>query len=273
MVGDPTADFKKRTQETLLKQKQDKINAEFEVQQAEAIRKYQAEKSQKELQRAAKKARKEAAEAARKAEAERRAAAGEEPLKDEEMKPAEEEDEPDQPMTDPAQDKPPVAELSEEEMKVIFRTSDTPDVCDWVLAKSLNDLTLPDKSEGFDTVTYSWSSRGKAETYFKEWKLMKKLTTRVDDLAVGEWFNTRLNSWKEVLSSWRQKQSIWKAGGNKKDKEEPEPEVPEVPISEATVEEVQPTEEKDEPMTTGVADEDLDVFGVADVLDVGNGEP
>ncbi|CAE7525033.1 unnamed protein product [Symbiodinium sp. KB8] len=75
MVGDPTADFKKRTQELLLKQKQEKVNAEFEQQQ--------------EIQRAAKKARKEAAEAARQAEVERRAAAGEEPLKDEEMRPAE----------------------------------------------------------------------------------------------------------------------------------------------------------------------------------------
>lgn len=275
MVGDPTADFKKRTQELLLKQKQEKVNAEFEQQQAEEIRKHLADKREKELQRAAKKARKEAAEAARQAEVERRAAAGEEPLKDEEMRPAEEADEPDQPMPDPAEAKPPAATLTEAEMTVVFRPAESPDVSDWVLAKCLNDLVLPEKSEGFDNVTYSWSARGKAEAYFKEWKLTKKLTTRVDDLVVGEWLNTKLDAWKEILSTWRQRQSIWKAGSAKKEKaqEEPEPEVPEVPVSEATVEEVKPAEPKDEPMTTGVADEDFDVFGVADVLDVGNGEP
>lgn len=270
MVGDPTAQFKMRTQELILKEKQDKVNVEFEQQKAEASRKRSLELQEKEVQRAAKKARIEVAEAARKAEVERRAAAGEDPLPDDAMKPEEPDEEPEKPMPDPMEETPPKAELTEEEKAVIFRPFEAPDVCDWILVQALGDMALPEKTEGFDNVSYMWSARGKAETYFKEWKLTKKLTTRIEDLVVGEWFNTRMNAWKDAWSVWRQKQSTWKAGGGKK---EETPKAPEVPTTEATAEEVKPAEAKDEPMTTGVADEDLDVFGVADVLDVGNGEP
>ncbi|CAE7040875.1 unnamed protein product, partial [Symbiodinium sp. KB8] len=91
---------------------------------------------------------------------------------------------------------PPKAELTEEEKAVIFRPFEAPDVCDWILVQALADMALPEKTEGFDNVSYMWSARGKAETYFKEWKLTKKLTTRIEDLVVGEWFNTRMNAWK-----------------------------------------------------------------------------
>eukprot|EP00439_Symbiodinium_sp_Y106_P048707 s460_g6.t1 len=105
MVGDPTAQFKMRMQELILKEKQDKVNIEFEQQKAEKSRKRSLELQEKEVQRAAKKARIEAAEAARKAEVERRAAAGEDPLPDDAMKPEEEPDEePDKPMPDPMEE-------------------------------------------------------------------------------------------------------------------------------------------------------------------------
>ncbi|CAE6965614.1 unnamed protein product [Symbiodinium sp. CCMP2592] len=179
-------------------------------------------------------------------------------------------EEPEKPTPDPMEETPPKAELTEEEKAVIFRPFEAPDVSDWILVQALADMTLPEKTEGFENVSYMWSARGKAETYFKEWKLTKKLTTRIEDLVVGEWFNQRMNAWKDPWSVWRQKQSTWKAGGGKK---EETPKAPEVPTEEAPAEEAKLAETKDEPMTTGVADEDLDVFGVADVLDVGNGEP
>eukprot|EP00913_Durusdinium_trenchii_P030120 g28222.t1 len=83
LVGDPTSEFKKRTQQLILRDKQEKSDVEFKAKQAEEIKKYQMLLKEKELERAAKKARR---EQEKKAEEERRAAAGEE-APDQEMKP------------------------------------------------------------------------------------------------------------------------------------------------------------------------------------------
>ncbi|CAJ1331247.1 unnamed protein product [Effrenium voratum] len=264
LIGDPTADFKKRTPELMLKLKQEKADAEFKVKQAEEIRKYQAEKAAKEGERAAKKARK---EAERKAEEERRAAAGEE-APDQEMKPAEEEEPVMGP--DPAQEKPPTVQLTPEELQVIFRPLEFPDLTDFALSTSMNDFSLPEKTEGFDAVQYPWLARTKAEPYFKEWRLKRKITTKVEDLKIGDWFNQKSNAWKEQLQHWKGLQAVWKANGSKKEEEPKDSPMEQAPENEEG--EPKPEVKKDEPMCLGVADEDLDVFG-ANVNDLGNGEP
>ncbi|OLP87171.1 hypothetical protein AK812_SmicGene31635 [Symbiodinium microadriaticum] len=104
-------------------------------------------------------------------------------------------------MPDPMEETPPKAELTEEEKAVIFRPfalrldegvweilkglytkngyklDASKSVirilhyfkarCDWILVQALADMALPEKTEGFDNVSYMWSARGKAETYFK----------------------------------------------------------------------------------------------------------
>jgi len=297
MVGDPVTEFKKKIQELILRDKQEKSDAEFKQKQAEEVRKYQAQLKEKELERAAKKAKR---EAEKKAEEEQRAAGEEAP--DQEMKPAEEEEEPDHPMPDPALEKPPVVQLNEEEIKMTFRPTEHPDLSEWTLSASLNDFTLPDKSEGFENVTFTWNPKTKAENYFKEWKLRKKITTKLEELKVGDWFNQQHNAWKEQLQTWKNLQAMWKVEGVKKEQEEAKPMVDSAPTAEATAppdgngeapneapkDEAMPDAEAPAapaapapaapavppgPAALGVADDDLDVFGV-NVNDVnGTGEP
>merc|ERR1719283_667737 len=80
------------------------------------------------------------------------------------------------------------------------------------------------------------------------------------------------------LGSWKQKQGLWKAEQAKKDKEaskeaqvEKKEEQGEQPEGEEKKEEPA-DEKKDEPMIS-VNDFDFDVFGVANVNDIGTGEP
>lgn len=183
-------------------------------------------------------------------------------------------------MPDAEEEKPPVVELTAEEKKQVFRTLEFPDLTSHLLSSNLETFSMPEKDEGFDEVQYGWAAKTKAGEHFKDWKLHCKLTGRVEDIKPSEWFTERCTSWSQQLGSWKQKQGLWKAELAKKDKaqvEKKEEAPAEAPAEGAEGEEKKEEppaaeEKKDEPMIH-VNDFDLDVFGVANVNDIGTGEP
>jgi len=247
VVGEPNLDFKKRTNQQFLKQKQEASNAEFAAKKAEEKRKKLLEKRQKELEKArkqAEKAKKKAEAEKKKAEEEKKAAEAtkadekkegdgekdekdkkedkdekkdkEEAKEDEAMDDEEEEDEEKEEPEDP-EEEPPKVELTADEKKVPFFKGPVPDLSPLALSTALGTLTLPEKNEGFDDVKYEWSKGPKAQEHLKEWIANKKLTTRIEDISPSEWFNTKLSQWQKVLTQWHSKHSEYKSAAAKKE--------------------------------------------------------
>eukprot|EP00930_Biecheleria_cincta_P033958 TRINITY_DN234_c0_g1_i1.p1 TRINITY_DN234_c0_g1~~TRINITY_DN234_c0_g1_i1.p1 ORF type:complete len:881 (+),score=282.92 TRINITY_DN234_c0_g1_i1:72-2714(+) len=235
VVGDPTAEFKKKTLQLVLADKQELSDVQFRKEKAEEAKKKAMEKKQKEMEKAKKKAEKEklkkieeikkAAEKAKK-DAERKKAAAEgkelpeepaeEEKKDEEMEDEDEAEEPDEPMVE---ENPPKVELTAEEKKTVFRKLRVPDLTLYLLNTSFAKYTLPEKGEGFEEIRYEWSKGSKASEYLKKWIQDRKQTSRVEDLVPSEWFRSKSKAWQEHLTTWKQKQHDYKAKIEKKHKE------------------------------------------------------
>eukprot|EP00811_Abedinium_folium_P027199 NODE_4094_length_1938_cov_3.127002.p1 GENE.NODE_4094_length_1938_cov_3.127002~~NODE_4094_length_1938_cov_3.127002.p1 ORF type:complete len:454 (+),score=153.46 NODE_4094_length_1938_cov_3.127002:276-1637(+) len=146
-------------------------------------------------------------------------------------------------------DEVPVAvELTEEEKAQRFPTSALHDVSEKELAKCYTRFALPTKEEGFDSIEYPWAPMAQCEQHFADWVLHRKRTLRVEGLQPNEWFNEKWAEWQKTLQAWRKNQNEWQAGRKKVGKEEEE---------KVGKEEV----------------EIVDVMAVADVLDIGGGEP
>lgn len=284
LVGNPSADFKKQMTELILKHKQEKADLEFATKKAEEVRKRLVELKAKELARAEKKrelekkkAEREAKRAKKAAEDEEKKAAGEpvEPMEEEKEEEEEEEEKPDDPMPD-ADEKPPKVELTDEEKKMIFRKTDVSDLTQSVFGSNFCNFTLPEKSEGFGEVKFVWDTKTNGEAYLKNWKLDRKLVTRVEDLKPSEWFNQQSSAFQQQMQKWRVKQGEWKATlvrkeseAAKKTEQTPEGEEKKEEGEQAS-EDVKMGGQEEQPPAEN---EDLDVFGVEDVNDIGNGEP
>mmetsp|Transcript_4847 Transcript_4847/g.11307 ORF Transcript_4847/g.11307 Transcript_4847/m.11307 type:complete len:908 (-) Transcript_4847:111-2834(-) len=228
MVGEPTADFKKATLETMLKQKQEASDLEFRNKQAEEKRKKAIEKRQKELEKARKKAlkaqQKAAAERKKKLEEEKKAkekAEGKEEKEAEEEKKEEEpeeEEEEEEEAEEPEEMEvePPKVQLTAEEKKAWYVKKTIPDISQYALNTSFAKFSLPEKQEGFDEVAFEWAKADKAKDYLKAWILERKLTTRIEDLHPSTWFHQKLAQWQRVLQEWHGKQNAFKTAIQKK---------------------------------------------------------
>lgn len=235
VVGDATPEFKKKTRQLILAEKQELSDAQFRKEKAAAALKKAAEKKQKELEKAKKKAekerlkkieeiRKQHEKAKKEAERKKLAAEGkevppeepEEEKKDEEMEEEDEAEEPDEPMVE---EDPPKATLTAEEKNIVFRKQKVPDLTLYLLNTSFPKYTLPERGEGFEEIRYAWSKDAAASKYLKKWILDKKQTSRVEDLLPSEWFKSKLKAWKENTATWTQKQKDYKAKLEKKAKE------------------------------------------------------
>jgi len=226
VMGSPSEDFKAKTQELMLQEKQEKSDADFKKQQAEEQQKRLAMKRQREMEqqqrrqeRAAKRLKRQQDEAAKKAAEAAAAALGQAPPEaetKEEEKPAMDEDkdtdpEPeDETMKEPEPAEPPKVELSAEEKSTPFRKPAIPDLTNWDLSSSFTNFTVPAADEGFDEVKYVWSSEAQCSSYLKDWVSQKKITTRIEDLHPGESFQQNYNAWQAQLMKWRLKQYEWK---------------------------------------------------------------
>jgi len=243
IVGEPTKEYVNRVQSALLADKAALQQVERKKKAAEAERnRVLAEKKRKAEE--AKKARIEAA---------RQKAAGETPdeAKEEEPAPA------DVVMEEPAE---PIV-LTEEEKKMVHRKNDLPDLSEKVVSKFYTSFSLPTAEEGFDDIKYEWSPADKCAERMKAFIHSLKLTQKVEDLQPGAWFKEQKAAWDKAVSGWRKMQNEWKDPAKKK----------------ALLAKKAAAREKDEdgkPIELPKIDmEDLDVFGVEDIDDVGTGEP
>jgi len=246
VLGEPTAEFKAKVQELILAEKTSKVESEKKKKAAEDERKRLIEEKKKK------------ADEARKA-AKRKRDGEEEETKEEESKEEEETKE------EAKGDEEIVVELTDEEKVLTSRKLPNPDITDTVLAKSYAGFSLPSKDEGFDEITFHWQAEGEAAKVLKDWVFAKKLIQRVDDLKPGESFKEAWSQWQKSLQQWRKLASDWKdpskrkallakrAEAKKKEAEEKGDEAP-----------------KEDPE---IDMEELDVFAVEDVCDIGNGEP
>jgi hypothetical protein len=181
------------------------------------------------------------------AEAEKKEEKEEEAEKKEEAKEDEVEEEPDEPM--------PEVELTEEDKKVWFKPPPLQDLTPQVLSQSFGKFTLPGKDEGFDDIVYEWQGAEKANDYLRSWVLNKKLTAPIDTLKPSEWFKTKHTKFVKSVKEWQEKQKPFE----KKKQEEAKKAAAKAAA--------------DEDITEEDVAEDLDIFAVEDVCDVGNGEP
>jgi chemotaxis protein histidine kinase CheA len=255
VMGEPDASYKAKVQSLLLADKQAKADAEKK-------KKAQEEERKKQLAEKKKKA-EEAKKAKELAQKKKEGKDVEEEAKEEAKEDKEEE-------TKMDEDAPPV-ELTDEEKKVLYRTSDTPDLAERVLAKYYASFTLPAKEEGFDSISFDWQKESECAELLKSWILEKKLTQRVDDLQPGEWFKSEWSKWTKQIQDWRKRQTEWKDPTKRKALLAKKKEDAKKKTEGEEGEEKPAEEEEAKPMEINT--EDLDVFSVEDVMDLGNGEP
>jgi len=245
VMGEPTAEHRERVQELILADKRAKAEAAKKRKAAEEERKRLVEEKKKK------------AEEARKARLAKKD--GDEPKEDE----AKEED-----AKEDAKDEEAVIELTEEEKAMKFRKLATPDVAEAIVSKVYAEFSLPTKEDGFDEISFKWQGEAECSKFLKDWIFAKKMTQRVEDLQPGQEFKDTWQAWTKSIQAWRKLHSDWKNPGAKKallaKRAEAKKKAAEEKGDEAPKEEEKPME---------IDVEDLDVFGVEDVTDIGNGEP
>jgi len=292
-MGEPSIEFKKKSQELTLQRKQLASDAKFRAEKAEAKRKKDMERKQKlaEIQRkkAEKEAKKKKLEAAKKAAEEAAAKAGEEKKEsqpaesvvldesDDEvaMVPEKEEEE--------KNETPPKVELSAEEKQLWFAKPTRPDLTLSQLSSSFGQFTTPEKDEGFDDIRYDFQKKPKCDEYLQKWILERKLSTRVENIKPGSWFQAKQKAFSTVFAQWTTKQKDWSSQVAKKEGERKKAvakstaraaaEAAAKLKAEAAGEQYKPpeaenVEDLDAEAVLDLAD--VDVFAVEDVLNVGS---
>jgi len=243
VMGAPNTAFKQLVQDKLLKEKQAKANNAFKAEKANKERKKLVAQRQKEADKRRKDADKARAVVKKKKEDDEKKAKGE-AVEEEKEEPKEEEKEEPEAEKEDEESEPPVVELTDAEKKNYFLPKATPDLTPQVMSSSYGKFSTPDDAEGFDDIVYEWEKGEKATAYLKQWVLNKKLTTRVDDLRPGKDFKEKKEEFAKLTKEWKDKLAAWKAGGAKK-----------------------PAKKADEEV------DDVDIFSVADVNDIGKGLP
>eukprot|EP00927_Polykrikos_kofoidii_P016231 TRINITY_DN17309_c0_g1_i1.p1 TRINITY_DN17309_c0_g1~~TRINITY_DN17309_c0_g1_i1.p1 ORF type:complete len:952 (-),score=239.03 TRINITY_DN17309_c0_g1_i1:137-2992(-) len=153
---------------------------------------------------------------------------------------------------------PPHVTLTAEQESMKFRPQPQSDLTASVLSQSFAHFTIPEQSEGFDDLRFEWQSAAVSKEYLKTWILEKKITSRIEDLQPSWWFLEKNKDWHTTFKHWELKQTNFKAAAAKK-------QVDKKPEGGKDADE---TKEDDE-----AEGDDLDIFSVEDVCDVGNGEP
>lgn len=163
-------------------------------------------------------------------------------------------------------------ELTEEEKAKWFRTLEPPDLSSSTLAKCFADFSIPADDEGFDEVRYVWQPKDECQKIISEWVLDHKKTMRIEDLNPSTWFRERIERWQHQYQEWKRKQSEIREAVRKGEfRKRPRKEVSADPGNDAEMKE---GDEGGAPEGQAeVNDEDLDVFGVEDVMDIGDGRP
>merc|ERR1712190_13731 len=127
-----------------------------------------------------------------------------EEIKEEKKEEAKEEDEED------LGTEPPKVELTDEERKTNFLKPKIKDLYDKALSSSFGQFSIPEKSEGFEDITFEWQNAQKSKAYLDTWRLEKKISSKIDGLQPGEWFKTTLAEFQKTVSEYQAKQSDFK---------------------------------------------------------------
>lgn len=291
VMGEPNDEYKKVVHARILKEKKVKAETEWKAKKAEKERKKALAAKQKQLADMRKKAEEQrkkaeaekkakAAEAAKKkkeeeekkkkeAEAKKKAEAGEEAedaeeeTKEEEKEEAKEEEKVETKEEEKEEEKkeeeeeeeeetePPPVELTEEDKKVCFRPAVVKDLTDTVLSQAFGKFTIPTDDEGFNELKFEWQSATAANKYLRDWVLERKKTSKMEDLKPSDWFKSKHDHFLKSVKEWQDKQKPFqkKAEAAKKAKE---------------AEEAEGEENKGD---------DLDIFSIENICDIGNGEP
>jgi len=254
IMGESPAEYKDWIQEQMLASKRLKAEAEARKKKAELARKKLEDERRKKAE-AARKARK-AKERKSKGDDDDEAKAEDEVEEAEAAADEEDEEVAVQPVS-----------LTEAEKAFSFRKKDAPDLSSKEMSLSFAKFSLPSMEEGFDRIDFEWLPEDKSKEYLQEFVRAKKLTERVEDLQPSEWFATRLADWKKLLSSWKRKQQEFK------DPKKKAAAAKEKKAANGKDDEAADGNEEAKQTKMDINAEDLDVFSVEDVMDIGNGEP
>eukprot|EP00435_Cladocopium_sp_Y103_P049544 s854_g15.t1 len=259
VMGAPPKEYKERIQAMMLAEKTTKAELERTKKEKEDERKRLLELRAKKAQ--------EAKNAKKGKDAKETEEAKEEEPKTEDVK-----------MEEPAK-----VELTEEEKAMMYRPMELPDLGERELTKSYASFSLPSKEEGFDEISYAWQKEDSCSALLKSWILQKKLTQRAEDLQPGAEFKEAYPKWQKTLQEWRKAQAEYrdpnkrkaaqakKAEAEKKKLEEEKKKLLEAGDEDAAKALEEAAKEKAAPMEIDF--EDLDVMGVEDIMDLGNGMP
>lgn len=309
VVGEPTEVFKQVQLDKLLQEKQEQADQVWKAKRVEEEKRRHVLKRQKELEAMRKRAeearkkaaeeakRKRAEEARKRAEAIRRKAlaaknteeGSEGDMGDEEggeqeetrmdidevkAEGVKEEDDGQKDEVEADDAVPPRVELTEHEKTLWFGPQrETPDLAPSAVASSLARLSIPEKTEGFDSVKFEWFDEAASKAYLREWVVNKKKNSRVEDLKPGEWFQGWHKAWSKTFSEWQAKHKAWKLAHAQKEREAAKKRraEEEAKKSRRLAAEVagEPFEEDEEEEVV----EEVDVSSVENVMDVGNGSP
>jgi len=274
-VGTPPEEFKKGVQKILLGEKQKVLEAEYAKKVAEKEKQKEVEARKKAAERAqlvakakreaaigkAKKLREKRERAAKKA-AERKEMGLEGPFSESEDEAVEEPKAPEEPEEEAEEPMEPCAkaELTEEDLKVVFRSSSVKDLTSSAVSQIFRHVAIPDKSEGFDEIKFCWDKQDAATKLVRQWILKNKAEQRVEDITLGEWFKEKWAAWQKEVQDLRKKQTEFKTKGKvtkpKKEGEEAE------------------EEKKEDGDDMEIDIEEIDVMGVQDIDDINKkGQP
>eukprot|EP00927_Polykrikos_kofoidii_P059509 TRINITY_DN5465_c0_g1_i1.p1 TRINITY_DN5465_c0_g1~~TRINITY_DN5465_c0_g1_i1.p1 ORF type:complete len:1000 (+),score=263.77 TRINITY_DN5465_c0_g1_i1:210-3002(+) len=258
MIGEPTVEYKARVQQLMLADKQALAESEKRKKAIELERKKLLEEKRRKAEEAKKLREVAAAKRKKKKGAtDEDGEGGEEPPeeveKEDEARAEDEANEEEAPAPDP------VLELTDEEKMLWYRKTEVPDLGDDALGRCFAKFTLPTKAENFDEIRFEWQPEEKSVALLREFVLSQKKTQKVQDLPITDWFKDMSSKWQKTISGWKSKQKEWKD-----------------PIKRKAMRKERAEEKgEDELMddTDNNAEEEVDVFTVEDVMDIGNGEP
>lgn len=260
VMGEPSKEFKAAVQNKLLKDKQAKSDNIWRREKSEKVRLKNLQKAKKEADKKKadiedivakrkvaleeKKKKDEEAKKAKEGGEDKKEDEKEEEKKEEEKKEDDKAAEPEEPEEEEDKDtEPPAVELTEEEKGKHFYPVVTPDLAHNVMNSSFGRFSTPELAEGFDDIQYEWQKAAKATEYLQKWVLNKKLTSRMEDIKPGQYFKDKVAEFAKLSKEWQDKLTAFKAGGKKAAKK------------------------------ADGEGEDIDIFSVTDVCDVGGGAP
>jgi len=170
---------------------------------------------------------------------------------DDEKKEEEEEEEEDGAMEEEIEESPPTVELSSEEKAMPFRKTSVKDLTPMILSASFTKFALPSKDEGFGEIKYEWHKTA-ADKAKKAREDAAKAKKEAEKAAKGA---------EEKEAEDEEKKADGKSEKEKNDEANKDEEKEDVEMEDET-------EKKEEIDFTA-----LDVFGVDDILDIGDGSP